>query len=368
MPDNCNKEGLINFIQDMGCRVTWKDNYLDILTTLQATRQVNKPFSLIMLDSSILSDPAEQLAFFHNQPLLIMSNTPISDNFQQIKKPFHPKSIRKKLLEASGADAQNDGVQDESCQKQTFKGKINILLAEDNKINQKVALAILAKMGCEVEVANNGFEVLKKLEHHHYDLVLMDIQMPEMDGYTATSKIRDLSTPVLNHDIPIIAVTASAFKEDREHGLAVGMNDYMSKPIKPKELEAIVEKWIKHPDKKEEKMSEHPIVDWEFFNERFGDDEELVAELIEIYLEESPKQMQQVKDAIASGNMANLSLYAHSLKGASANMGAMEVRYVAADLEAKGKAKDATGLAELWDKLQQAFARATSEFKNPSNK
>jgi CheY-like chemotaxis protein len=192
--------------------------------------------------------------------------------------------------------------------------------------------------------------------------------MPEMDGYSATSKIRELSTPVLNHDIPIIAVTANAFKEDREHGLAVGMNDYMSKPIKPKELEAIVEKWIKHPAKKEEKMSEHPIVDWEFFNERFGDDEELVAELVEIYLEESPKQMQQVRDAITSGNMANLSLYAHSLKGASANMGAMEVRYVAADLEAKGKSKDATGLEELWDKLEQAFVRATTEFKNPSNR
>ena len=108
----------------------------------------------------------------------------------------------------------------------------------------------------------------------------------------------------------------------------------------------------------------HLIVDWDFINERFGDYPDLIQELITIYLEESPKQMEQIRQAAQTGNMANLSLYAHSLKGASANMGAMELRYAAGELEAKGKAQDNSNLQPLLERLEAAFARTEEEFKS----
>ncbi len=367
IPASCNQIALVSYLRYLGCEVTWKDNFVDLHQSIKVAHKNDNPFALLILDTVILPDPSAVLTLAEGVPLVLTGSNVQLVGFRQLNKPFRPSGIRALLMEAAGIgenQRKSAQLQDQACLLHGFGSKLRILLAEDNKTNQMVALAMLQKMGCETDVANNGIEALKLLEHSFYDLVLMDIQMPEMDGLTATRKIRDINTQVLNHDIPVIAVTANAFKEDREQGLAAGMNDYLSKPIKPKELEAIINKWASQQHKENNMGSNYPIVDWDFFNERFGDDQELVAELIVIYLEESPKQMNQIKEAIATGNMANLSLYAHSLKGASANMGAMEVRYAAAELEAKGKANDSSELQPLWQRLQEAFERAVAEFKS----
>ena len=117
---------------------------------------------------------------------------------------------------------------------------LRILLAEDNIINQKVAQSLLSKLGYKADVVANGLEALKALEQINYDLVLMDCQMPEMDGYEATSLIRDKSFAVLNHDVPIIALTANAMKEDRERCFRAGMNAYLSKPVRKEGLLAAI--------------------------------------------------------------------------------------------------------------------------------
>jgi signal transduction histidine kinase/ActR/RegA family two-component response regulator len=118
-----------------------------------------------------------------------------------------------------------------------------VLVVEDNPVNQQVARHMLTRLGHTVDVAEHGKEAIAALREQQYDLVLMDCQMPVMDGYEATRQIRDPGSPVLDHDIPIVAMTANAFAEDRERCLAAGMNDFLAKPVDPLILEAMVGKW-----------------------------------------------------------------------------------------------------------------------------
>jgi PAS domain S-box-containing protein len=118
-----------------------------------------------------------------------------------------------------------------------------ILLAEDNPVNQRLAVILLKKMGCQVDVVQNGLEAVNALKSEEYDLVLMDVQMPDMDGLEATRAIRDKASDVIDHDIPVVAMTAMAVKDDREECLAAGMNGYISKPVDAKLLASVVQKY-----------------------------------------------------------------------------------------------------------------------------
>jgi CheY-like chemotaxis protein len=126
-----------------------------------------------------------------------------------------------------------------------IKHGTRILMAEDHIINQKVAQVMLNKLGYKADVVANGKEAVRALELINYDLVLMDCQMPVMNGFEATVMVRDVHSKVLNHSVPIIALTANAMSGDRDECMEAGMNDYLSKPVKKNELSEVLEKWVR---------------------------------------------------------------------------------------------------------------------------
>jgi len=242
---------------------------------------------------------------------------------------------------------------------------LRILLAEDNIVNQKVAQSMLQKTGHRVDTVANGMEAIRALETLPYDLVLMDVQMPEMDGFEATKHIRNPQSVVLNHEIPVIAMTAHAMKGDKERCLQAGMNDYIAKPVSLQSLRKILDKWQITKQKEshfgvisteETKSTEKPLIfDKQALFERTMNDEKLVRKLISIFLKDLPKQMTALKENVKKRDFENIKWYAHYIKGSSANMGAMGLSTVAANMEKAAKDSLSDEIDILMSELEEQY-------------
>ncbi|MCK4504231.1 MAG: response regulator [Candidatus Aegiribacteria sp.] len=208
------------------------------------------------------------------------------------------------------------------------KEEFRILLAEDNPVNQKVALKILEKLGYSAVPVENGREVVQKLEKYTYDLVLMDIQMPEMDGFEATGIIRDPQSSVLNHEVPVIAMTAHAMEGDRDKCIQSGMNDYIAKPVKPEMLSRMIKKvlsgeFISNTKQKTRRMKKGlTIFDRSVLKESLGNDQELIREILDLFKNNADGIMTSMKNAALKDDLDTIRKSAHSLKGSSGNIGA----------------------------------------------
>jgi len=260
------------------------------------------------------------------------------------------------------------------------RGVVRILLAEDNITNQQVALGILKKMGLRADAVANGAEAVKALEILPYDLVLMDVQMPEMDGFEATCQIRNPHSAVRNHRIPIIALTAGAMQGDREKCLEAGMNDYVAKPISPQALAEALEKWLPREaaaapkqatGKPEEAVlvsaeaSEVQVFDMAGMMARMMDDEDLARTVVGGFLEDLPKLIKALKGYLEAGDVPGTERQSHTIKGASANMGGEALRKVAFEMEKAAKAGDMKSVADRLPELENQVARlkgAMNEF------
>jgi two-component system sensor histidine kinase/response regulator len=242
---------------------------------------------------------------------------------------------------------------------------LHILLAEDNRTNQTVATRMLGKMGHSPVVAGNGKEVLLLLTTHRFDLVLMDIQMPEMDGLTTTRKIRESEKGTRLH-MPIVAMTAHAMKGDRERCLAAGMDGYVSKPITSQELEEAIAGVLlaggdresvssllaKPADGVEPGVPSMMVWDMDHTLERLGGDEQLFHEVIEIFLDDVPKHVAALGQAIAEGNTEAIERVAHTLKGELGYLGISEVSRKAREMEELGKKSDVRLAASLYETFE----------------
>ncbi len=240
------------------------------------------------------------------------------------------------------------------------KSRARILLAEDNLTNQQVAVAILRKFGYAADVAGNGVEVLDALRKADYDVVLMDCKMPEMDGYEAARQIRDARTGMRNPHIPIIAITADAISGDREKCLESGMNDYLSKPVEPRQLSEILEKWLNMPAVAEscppggQSPAEATFNRQELLARLMGD-ENLARKVVAGFVNDVPAQLRSLQQSIEKGDAAGVRMQSHALKGASATVSAEGLRALCRQVEDAAAANELSCAATLLPPLEEQF-------------
>jgi signal transduction histidine kinase/CheY-like chemotaxis protein/HPt (histidine-containing phosphotransfer) domain-containing protein len=272
----------------------------------------------------------------------------------QFKKPSFP--LHKG--ETTSIAPSPRSLQAESPQRQSLR----ILLAEDNRINQQVTTRMLEKMGHSVMIANHGVEALSRWSSNEFDLIFMDIQMPEMDGISATRRIRHEERTTQRH-IPIIAMTAHAMKGDREVCLEAGMDEYVSKPINSKRIEEtmarIVTGWnasepedatTERQDNTARKMQHR--WDPQQTLEKLGGDESLLLEVMKIFLEEYPKNVAKIRQGIATGDAGMVEKAAHSLKGELGYIGGPELLQRTRNLEEMGSKHNLKQAAEVFALLE----------------
>jgi signal transduction histidine kinase/CheY-like chemotaxis protein len=240
-----------------GVRTTWAESGRQALAKLSSAVEDRRPYQLIVIDKRMPEMDGIELAMrirgtpeIASIPILMLSSGPHQEDADRYRDlgiyAFLPKPVRRKeLLLAAGALLSPQSILPKSVKAPadeavSAKGEVHILLAEDNRVNQAVASRLLAKLGCTLVVANNGHEAVELVTKQSFDLVLMDVQMPEMDGLGATKRIRDHEKSTHGH-IPIIAMTAHAMESDHARCLEAGMDGYLTKPINPQELVAAIE-------------------------------------------------------------------------------------------------------------------------------
>ncbi len=249
-------------------------------------------------------------------------------------------------------------------------GNVRVLLVEDNPINQKTAAAILRKAGFVVDVADNGLRALEVIDRGGYDVILMDIQMPEMDGYQTTREIRRREGAE-RHSV-IIAMTAHVMKGDRERCLEAGMDDYLAKPINPDEVFSVIGKWV-GPGPGGRRGPAGPAtdaaaacgsgqgqespVDMEDAMDRFDNERGFFLEMLEQFLKLLPDQVKEIADAIGSGDADTVQKTAHNIKGSAGTLSARRLHSIVLEMEEAGRAGDLGGMPSLLTELRSEIGR-----------
>jgi CheY-like chemotaxis protein/HPt (histidine-containing phosphotransfer) domain-containing protein len=249
-------------------------------------------------------------------------------------------------------------------------------------MSPEVAQGMLEKFGIDIGLATNGEEAIHVLEQFPYDLVFMDCQMPVMDGYEATRRIRDPQSPVKNPAIPVIAMTANAMQGDRDHCLAVGMDDHVAKPAEPRKLHQMLKRWLPdrcqqtttqaiaaekgvrlqssdtEPNKADEAhASTESVFDHAALSKRLMGDEALVCTVAEAFLTDMSSQIEQLKSVVAAGDVQQVAVQAHKMKGAAVSVGGMALSALALKMERASKAGELDTIRLELPKLEQHFVQ-----------
>jgi CheY-like chemotaxis protein/HPt (histidine-containing phosphotransfer) domain-containing protein len=250
---------------------------------------------------------------------------------------------------------------------------LRVLLCDDNVINQKVAVRLLQQMGYQPDIANNGLEALAALEQHAYELIFMDVQMPEMDGLEATRVIRERQREKgrfrnYKGNIIIIAMTASAMPGDRDKCIAAGMDDYLAKPVRPEDMRTIVERWASAakthtPTASQTETattdttfeSQQPPVEMSRLLDFSDGSAENLRELVTLYLKQTEEQLEQLAAAAKAGSAAEVRRLAHSCAGASSTCGMVRIVPLLRELERQGDEKKLVNAVELCRQSRREF-------------
>jgi two-component system, sensor histidine kinase and response regulator len=381
-----NRRILQEMVASWGMKPTATDGGPAALAELERSAAAGEPYPLVLLDAMMPGMDGFELAerirgspAIADATLIMLSSAGRQDSAarardaaiaRSLTKPVKQSDLLTGILEAlSGAEAEeaeattDDGGPDAAR-------SLRILLAEDGIVNQRVAVSLLERRGHAVVIANNGQEAVDALERERFDLVLMDVQMPEMDGLQATAAIREKEKALGGH-IPIIAMTAHAMKGDRERCLAAGMDEYVPKPIRADELYETLERMAPAesrvraepappappPAPEEETAMDQAPFDWEVARERIGGSDDVLRDLAELFVTECPKMMEQIRTAIDDGADADLRRAAHTLKGSAAVFVAEPTVAAALRLEEMGESGERAGVEEAWQTLEAEVDR-----------
>jgi PAS domain S-box-containing protein len=382
-------------LEQWGCRVAEAAEGETALERLQQASREHDPYEVAVLDMLMSGmDGAELGRRIKENPdlcetrLIMMTSQGGRDDAARLAalgfagfltKPLRQSEFRECLAQVLGKgvppttmDAPAPRLITRHTMSEAAQRRARILLAEDNPTNQLVALMILEKLGYRADAVANGQEALSALRSIPYDLVLIDCQMPVMDGFEATRQIRNPRSAVRNHRVPVIAMTAHAIKGDRERCLDAGMDDYLTKPVRPADLAATLARWLTRVESARPALDSGPateagqrpasgdesrVFDRAGFVARVLGNEAVARVIANGYLADMPVQIEKLASAVAARNASLAAQHAHTIKGASANVSAEALRAAAAEMEQAGLAGDLTPLDALLPRLQQRFAQ-----------
>ena len=354
----------------------------EALAVMEAARQRRDPFRVIVIDARMPGMDGFQLAekIKHKSELaqaIILMLTSAGQPGEAARcnelgisayllKPLLKADLLAALLRVLGHGGQETAAA--LVTRHTLREssqKLHVLVAEDNRVNQTLMVRVLQKMGHSSVVASNGREALSLAFSQKFDVVFMDVQMPEMDGLAATVAIRKAEKSSGSH-LPIFAMTAHAMKGDRESCLQAGMDGYLAKPVRFSDLEQTLATLsnVKTSDKEASSVS----FSWNRTEalERLGGDEDLLRELCQIFLEESPKTLRNLRQALAEGDAGAVMRAAHSLKGEVGYLGAGVASQAARKLEDMGRENKLTGAPETMIVLEREISGLHFAIKDPA--
>ena len=335
----------------------------EALEAMDLAAETGDAFSLILLDFMMpdtngleLAREIRQRSAYAAAKLILLTSTLDTGSVSRAQDLAISTHLTKPLLQSALLDAiltafgtpesvpkpEPEPLPDPNLHQQSFQSHaLHILVAEDNPINRRLALRLLEKQGHTVTTVETGKQALARLEKETFDLVLMDIQMPEMDGLETTRAIRKKEAQTGAH-LPIIAMTAHAMQRDRQRCIEAGMDNYISKPIKRDEFFKTIAELAVPPTDVQPAQTEQEIFSYEEALERVGGDEDLLKELLDLFLQESPTYLSHIRQALQQSDPEALAQAAHTLKGAAGNLGAKIIFETASRLEQNGHNENLT--------------------------
>jgi len=377
-----NRRILEEMLGNWGMRPATAAGAREAIELLREGQRSGDPFQLVLSDARMpeadgfwLAEQIKQDSSLGSTLIMMLSSSEGLDEVGRCEglgihayllKPVKQSELFDAIVLAMGiVSPEAEPAAEEAAARPRAVRPLRILLAEDSLVNQKLAVGLLSREGHAVTVANHGREAVAALEAGEFDLVLMDVQMPEMDGLEATAAIRARQARSGRH-VPIIAMTAHAMKGDRERCLAAGMDDYISKPIRAAQLVATIERVLasaRDEGPSSPAAPEPPALDWGEALAAVGGDRALLRSVIECVLEEAPRLMDDMAKALATRDGQALRIAAHTLKGSVRCFGETRVFELAFQLETQGHRGDLTQAEPVFAALADEFHRLAERLR-----
>jgi CheY-like chemotaxis protein/HPt (histidine-containing phosphotransfer) domain-containing protein len=362
----------MEILLDLGIEAVPATGGAEALENLSKSKQKETPFDMLLIDSDMPEVDGFALAEEISNQQISRAAMVMLLTFPHLKrkseletlgiaaslvKPFGATELENVILGVMGIGetAAELSAQAQKKASQIPSRKLKILVAEDTPFNQKFIQRLLDRWNHQTTIVSDGRQALDALAQDRYDIVLMDVQMPVMDGYTATREIRNLTSDI--REIPIVALTAHAIKGDRERCLEAGMNEYVSKPIDSDKLFNAIEKLTASPDKTGASNDASLVLDEELLLEAFDGDWDFLREVVDVFLSDYPGLLDDLHMAHEDSDPERLMRAAHSLKGMLRNFQAEPAAEVAFELEKKGRKAEFEGVPEFIESLSGQVAQ-----------